>query len=129
MTAPKLDVSAYKRVPWSYTFAIAGFDYSDAAFALQVRQHPGDTSTPILTATLTAEFVPVFSYPDRRQQIVTTATLITATIAETALEAIALASDPEKPLELVYDLHMTPDGGVKQVVVGGAFLVWPGVTI
>lgn len=124
-----LDLKAYKRTPWSFSFAILGENYASGAFAMQVRQHPGDGGAAMLTATMTAAYETGFSYWDGRRQIATPATVITASIAEAALEALPLAANPSRPLELVYDVHVTPSGGEKFVLTGGKFTVLPGVTL
>lgn len=124
-----LDLIAHKRTPWAFTFAIVGFDYSAGAFAMQVRQRQGDTGAAVLTATLTADYDPTFTYWDGRRAVNEAATTIEAVIAEVDLEAIPLAADPSKPVELYYDLHITPPGQAKRVLVGGKFSVYPGVTI
>lgn len=124
-----LDLKAYKRTPWSFSFAILGENYASGAFSMQVRQHPGDGGAAMLTASMSAAYDAGFSYWDGRRQITAAATVITAAIAETAIEALPLAANPSRPLELVYDVHVTPSGGEKFVLVGGKFTVWPGVTI
>lgn len=96
---------------------------------MQVRQRPGDGGAPILSATMAASYVPVFSYWDGRRFAQSDATLIQASISEIDLEAIPLAADPARPVELVYDVHVTPAGELKRVLTGGKFTVYPGVTI
>lgn len=131
MSAAKLDIMAYKRVPWTGTFIFIGPDYSDAAFLMQIRQHRGDISTPLLQATVSATFDPDYQYydPRKRQNITAPATIVTAEITEAALEALPLAAEEEKPLELRHDLHITPTGLPKHVALWGDFTIDPGVTI
>lgn len=131
MSAASLDIKAFKRVPWSGTFVFVGPDYSAAAFLMHIRQHWGDTGTPLLQPTITAEFDPSFEYYDARKRRTFTApaTIVTATIAETALEALPYAAQREAPLELVYDLHITPTGALKHVAIKGRYDIYPGSTI
>lgn len=132
MTAAQLDIAAFKRVPFSDDIAIVGPDYSGAAFAMQVRQHWGDTGTALLTPSVSATFNPAYIYydPGRRASVgPVPATIVSIDVAEAALEALPFAADEEKPLELVYDLHITPSGEAKRVVLAGKFYVSPGSTI
>lgn len=132
MSAAQLDISAFKRVPFDDNLVFVGPDYSGAAFAMQIRQHWGDTGAALLTPTVTATFDPAYTYVDpRNKQTVgpVPATIVAIAIAEAALEALPFAADEEKPLELVYDLHTTPSGETKRVVLAGKFYVYPGSTI
>lgn len=132
MSAAPLDIAAFKRVPFADDVAIVGPDYSAAAFAMQVRQHWGDTGTALLTPTVTATFDPAYVYYDPRRKTTVgpvPATIVSIALAEAALEALPFAADEEKPLELVYDLHITPTGEPKRVVLVGKFYVYPGATI
>lgn len=56
-------------------------------------------------------------------------TVVTPLILQATLEAIAASSDPEQPRDLVYDLHVTPSGGLKRLRCFGTFVLEPGVTL
>lgn len=130
MTAPTLDLDADKRAPFIHTIGVLGVDLSDAVFLMQVRQHPGDTGPALLTATVTATYEAEFKYVDARGREHTgPATAIVLFVAEADLEGLPFAASHLRNLDLVYDLHVTPDGGIKQVLVQGKFTVSPGVTI
>lgn len=131
MTAAHLDIAAYKRVPFKEDIAIAGPDWSGATFAMQIRQHWGDTGTALLTPSLVATYVPDYVYYDERKRtdIIGPATVLTMSISEAAIEALPLAASEQKPLELVYDVHVTPPGETKAVLLKGAFVIFPGATL
>lgn len=131
MAAAQLDMDAYKRAPWTGSFAIIGPDWSAAAYLMHVRQQWGDTGTPLLVPDIDATFDPAYTYynPRTRQTITAPATLLAMSIDEADLESLPFAGDEEKALELVYDLHITPSGGVKVVALKGSFTVYPGSTI
>lgn len=132
MVAAQLDIAVFKRVPFADDLAVIGPDYSDAAFSMQIRQRWGDTGSPLLTVGVTATYDPAYVYFDPRRKITvgpTPATVLALAVSEATIEALPLAADEEKPLELVYDLHITPSGGVKRVVMAGAFIIYPGSTI
>lgn len=132
MGAAQLDIAAFKRVPFNDNVAIIGPDLSAAAFAMQIRQHWGDSGSALLTPALSAVYDPVYVYFDPRRKITVgplPATIVTIAIPEADIEALPLAADEAKPLELVYDMHITPAGGTKIVAMAGQFIVYPGSTI
>ena len=132
MGAAQLDIAAFKRVPFADDVVFVGPDYSAAAFAMQIRQHWGDTGTALITPTLSATYDPAYTYYDPRRKITVgpvPATIVAIDIAEATIEALPFAADEEKPLELVYDMHITPTGEPKRVAVAGKFTVYPGATI
>lgn len=132
MGAAQLDIAAFKRVPFADDVVFVGPDYSAAAFAMQIRQHWGDTGTALITPTLSATYDPAYIYFDPRRKITVgpvPATIVAIAIAEATIEALPFAADEEKPLELVYDVHITPTGEPKRVAVAGKFTIYPGATI
>ena len=132
MGAAQLDIAAFKRVPFDDNVVIIGPDLSGAAFAMQIRQHWGDTGTALLTPSLTPTFDPAYMYYDPRRKITVgpvPATIVAIAIPETDIEGLPFAADEEKPLELVYDMHVTPSGETKRVAMAGAFIIYPGSTI
>lgn len=132
MSAAQLDIAAYKRVPFDDTLVFVGPDYSAATFAMEIRQHWGDTGAALLTPALSATYDPAYIYFDPRRKITVgpvPATIVAISIAEATIEALPFAADEEKPLELVYDMHITPTGEPKRVAVAGKFTIYPGATI
>lgn len=132
MGAAQLDIAAFKRVPFADDLVFVGPDYSAAAFAMQIRQHWGDTGTALVTPSLSATYDPAYVYYDPRRKITVgpvPATIVAIDIAEATIEALPFAAEEEKPLELVYDMHITPTGEPKRVAVAGKFTIYPGATI
>lgn len=132
MGAAQLDIAAFKRVPFADDLVFVGPDYSAAAFAMQIRQHWGDTGTALITPSLSATYDPAYIYYDPRRKITVgpvPATIVAIDVPEATIEALPFAAEEEKPLELVYDMHITPTGEPKRVAVSGKFTVYPGATI
>lgn len=132
MGAAQLDIAAFKRVPFADDLVFVGPDYSAAAFAMQIRQHWGDTGTALLTPSLSATYDPAYIYYDPRRKLTVgpvPATIVAIGVTEADVEALPFAAEEEKPLELVYDMHITPTGEPKRVAVAGKFTVYPGATI
>lgn len=148
MKASKVDLAAWRRVPFGggtgdQNFVILGLDWSAAAFALQVRAAQGDTGTPLVSLTnagagvegVSATYAADYLYPDNGPNVALRGTAVGATIIcpqidQATLEAIPLAADdPSAPLELGYDLHVTPADLPKFLLAYGGFTLNPGVTI
>jgi hypothetical protein len=135
MAAPQLDIGAFKRVPFDYSIAIMGVDYTGASLAMQIRTEPGNTGTPLVdlaSASPPSQGLSVTydaDYPDPDGKLPDGASLIRIIISEATLEGLPAASDTTKPLELFYDIHVTPSGGTKGVFCGGRFVINPGVTV
>ena len=133
--AAELHLPAFKRVPFKDSIDILGPDFSGAAFALHIRNHPGDTGSPLVSLTtatagtqgVSATYDAAYVYDDEGSTA--PATVILVQIDEATLEALALNNPTSGPLELSYDLHITPSGGVKFVAAYGKFTIYPGVTI
>jgi hypothetical protein len=131
----KLDLTAFKRVPFVDDVAILGPNYTGAAFAMHIRNNNGDTGTPLVslagatagTQGISVTYNAAFVY--NAAGAVAPASLILIQIDETTLEALALNNPANTPLVLYYDLHVTPTGGVKRVELHGSFTIQPGATI
>lgn len=131
---PTLPIVVPKRVPFDDTIVFIGADYSDATFAMHVREEEGDTGTPIITLGdvsgsegISATFDDEYTDPETEEPV--EATIFRIRILEATLEALPLGADTSEDVELVYDLHVTPAGGVKFILCEGPFLVTPGSTI
>lgn len=133
--AAELNLAAFKRVPFVDDVAILGPDLTGAAFAMHIRNRNGDTGTPLVslaTATAGTQGISVtydaaYIYNEAGDEA--PASLILIQINEATLEALSLNNPTEKPVELAYDLHVTPSGGVKRVELYGKFTIYPGATI
>lgn len=135
--AAYLDIEAFKRVPFDDDVAIIGENLTGAAFSMQIRAHPGDTGTALVslsnaappTQGISVTYNAAYQYQDGVETITAPASLIRICIAEATLEALALGTPYDEPVDLFYDLHVTPAGGTKRVQFGGKFILNPGVTI
>lgn len=139
--AVKLDILAFKRVPFGGSsgegdIVMIGFgDWSGATFKMEVRAQPGDTGTALVSLTnaslgaqgMNAIYSPSYTDPDTGLPVA--ATIIRPQINETTMEGLPSAARPSERLTLYYDLHVTPPGENKRVVMYGKFVVDPGVTI
>lgn len=135
MSAPNIPLPAYKRVPFDKSIAIMGVDYSGATLAADIRAAPGDTGTAIVALTGAAPPDQGLSvtynagYPDPDGVLPNGASLVRMIVSEATLEGLALGADPSKPVELHYDIHLTPSGGTKFIFCAGKFIIEPGVTL
>ena len=130
----RFDLTASKRVPFVGTFAIVGPDWSGASYAMQLRASEGSTGTALVSLAtasagsqgISAAYDATYDLPD---ETTAPATEVTVRISESTIEALSLADPSDEPLELWYDLHITPSGGDKLRYMGGRFFIEPGVTI
>lgn len=141
--AVTVPLGAYKRVPYvepdGVTWAFVGYNWTGAAFLMHIRPSWGDTATPLISlagAAAGSEGISVsydasYSYEDPQtgETVTAPASKVLVQINEATLEALALGTPPDEAVELVYDLHVTPSGGVKRVAVQGSFSIYPGSTI
>lgn len=133
--AAELNIVAFKRVPFVDDVVILGPDYTGAAFAMHIRSRNGDTGTPLIslsnasagTQGISVTYDASYIYNEAGDEA--PASLILIQIDEATLEALSLNNPTEKPVDLVYDLHVTPSGGVKRVELYGQFTIYPGATI
>jgi hypothetical protein len=88
-----------------------------SAIKAQVRAEPGQTGTPLATSDLTSGMVIV----DATQGVVA------HNIVQATLAAIGIPNKFE-PLELYWDLIITPASGLAFVAIEGRFLLNAGVT-
>jgi hypothetical protein len=129
------DLTVPKRVPLDIEFPEMGVNYTGATMLMHVRSEPGTTGSPIIAlsnASPPSQGLSVrydSDFVDPEGPLPNGASLIRVMIDEATLEGLPLASDAAKPLELFYDIHVTPVGGIKFVFCGGKFLVYPGVTL
>jgi hypothetical protein len=114
---------------------LMGIDWSGASFAMEVRPEPGGSGGALVDLStaaagsqgISAIWDAAYVHPDTG--LVVGATVIRIQIDETTLEAVDWgANDPSEPLDLVYDLTVTPLGLPKFVFLFGKFRLYPGVT-
>lgn len=133
-SAPEISFAVPKRVPFDDTIAEMWVDYTGADVLMEVRGEPGGSGDPMLSlAESIAEaegieitYDPDYVDPDGGEP---GASLIRIIIDEETLEGLPYGADPEDPVELCYDLQLTPVGGKKFVFCQGRFIVKPGVTL
>lgn len=137
-----IDLTAYKRVPFidedGATIVFVGEDFAGGAYAMHIRNNPGDTGAAILSlagatagtqgisVTYDADYVYVDENGDEQTG---PASLVLIQIDEATLEGLSLGTPSDKPVALYYDLHITPSGAPKRIVSQGKFIINPGVTI
>lgn len=134
MTA-RLDIPAFKRVPFDDDVAIIGENLSAATFLMHIRANRGDTGTPLVTlsnasppsAGVSATYNSAYQWQENGEVLTAPASLVRIIIAEATLEALSLGTPYDEPVALFYDLHATTD--TKRVQFGGKFILKPGVTI
>lgn len=134
MTA-RIDIPAFKRVPFDDDVAIIGENLSAATFLMHVRANRGDTGTPLITLGnasppsqgVSATYNPAYQWQEDGEILTAPASLVRIIIAEATLEALSLGTPYTEPVELFYDLHATTD--TKRVQFEGKFPLKPGVTI
>lgn len=137
-----IDLTADKRVPFldedGATFVFVGENFAGSVCAMHVRNNPGDTGTPILSLTdatagtqgISVSYDPDYFYVDEKGvEQSAPASLVLIQIDEATIETLPLGTPNDKPLDLHYDLHVTPTGAPKRVVAAGRFIIKPGVTI
>ncbi len=137
-----IDLSADKRVPFidedGATIVFVGENFAGGSYAMHIRNHPGDTGTPIVSlagATAGTQGISVtydtdYIYVDENGDDQTgPASLVLIQIDEATIEGLSLGTPTDEPVILHYDLHVTPSGAAKRVVSRGKFIIDPGVTI
>lgn len=107
---------------------------SGAAFVLTVRTAYGATGTALITLTGATAGTQGISatydagYLDPSTGAVVGGTRLRLQIDEATLEAISWGSaNPDEPLELFYDLLVTPSGEPQRQLCRGPFTIYPGV--
>ncbi len=126
--AGEQDITAERYATAEYDLAIAGIDLTGAAMHLQVRDAWNGSAVLIdLTdvATVGDEGIAVAS-------VVTTSgvptSLIKVVIDAATMDTVPAASPVYGDLDAVWDLHITPAGGVRHVYYRGKFTVRGGST-
>ncbi|MGF7152607.1 hypothetical protein [Novosphingobium gossypii] len=108
-----------------------GPDYSGTAFVLTLAAAPGSAALKTLTNAaagaegVSATFENPFTHPVTGE--VGSATIIRPQINEATFEGLAWGADVTAPLELYYDLLMTPVSAPQRAVCFGTFTLHPGI--
>lgn len=133
MANPKtgtLDLNANRWAPFVYTIDFQGYDYSAAAFAMQVRLVKDAAGTPLVSlstvASSSTEGVAMTGVDTDANGVPTTH--ISIRINETTIDGLPEPSELGDDVVLYYDLQITPSGGDKYRSLEGMFTVKAGVT-
>lgn len=146
----RLDLEADRWTAFAETWRFSGEDWTGATLLAQVRLYndaPGSALIDLTTVTsssaeglriiyagtdtvgnhVTAGRLP--AVPDGMPESDSLAlTLIGIRINETTMEAMPFSGERGGDGVFVWDLHVTPAGGLKQKVLGGRFIVQAGAT-
>ena len=123
----RYDQRAGRYVPYTDYLEIEGYDFTGATVKAQVRdrKNGGQVRADLAQVTTAA------AEGIRIDDVVVTEGVPTTRIAwrvnETTMEAMP-KTDPGADVELWFDIHLTPIGELKFVLLGGRFLVEAGVT-
>lgn len=109
------DLNQGREIPFSHTLTFQDEDLTAAAFAGEVKAEPGQTSAALASMTFGT---PTLSSGD---------TIVVATIAQATINALPENTDKTEPIELAYDIYVTPSGGSRELAMGGIFKVNAGV--
>lgn len=153
----RYDISADRWVACIRVFTFVGFDFTAGVFKAQVRLKPDLTGTPLVdlaNAASNAEGLSLLyggtdtianhitagrlaEVPDATNPATGNPYLPTDMVAlsqlqlrinETTMEGLPAAAEVGDNSELAWDLHITPNGGIKDKWLGGDFTVRAGVT-
>ena len=118
MGAGYVPQSVGRHVPVKFSFLIKNANYSTAngaVWAGAVRLLPDATGAVISALTITAA-------------VQGADTLVTVTMAAPqSIAGVPAARSTGEAAQLFYDIHLTPSGGTKQVLLGGDFNIIAGV--
>lgn len=110
-----------------YEIDIEGVDLTGATFAAQVRLTADTPGTPLVSLTGTASPAEGISVSVDTSGVLPVST-IEIRINESTMEGLPAAAETGDDLELFWDMHITPSGGVKSVWFRGPFIVQAGAT-
>lgn len=133
ITPAYTDLSAQRWSPFVDITDFAGFDFTDATFAMQVRLYrdaPGAPLISLTNAASNAQGISVTVIADETNDDLPLSS-VQIRINETTLEGLLLNPTPAttgKDVELVYDLHVTGGGLPKTRWMEGKFIIRAGAT-
>jgi len=146
----KLDLAADRWTAFIETWEFQEEDLTDATFAMQVRLIKDASGAPLVdlatVVSSSSEGVRLIyggtdtvanhitagridAAPDGYEATDSLAlSLLGVRINETTMEGLPLPAERGDDLNLEWDLHITPSGGLKQKYLGGTFTVRAGAT-
>lgn len=149
-TPGNLPLAGDRWTPFVRTWQLEGVDLTDATFSMQLRLYPdapGDALVDLATVTTSsAQGVRlIYGGTDTVANHIAASrideapegmagsdslalTLLGVRINETTMEALPAAAEGGDDAPLYWDIHITPDGGIKQRWLYGTFTVRAGVT-
>ena len=115
MNKGPVDLRTGRHAPFSRTISLPG-DLTGATLAGQVRLYPDQGGAALVAFTVGA------------LAVVSGRTNFTISLTEAQIEALPAATPGEGAVTLIYDLLLTPSGGIKEPLWGGHFIVVGGAT-
>lgn len=158
LTPFRLDLAGDRWVPFIATLPFGNIDLTGATFAMHVRAVADVTGSPLVnlttvttasaegvrlidatTATLAAHLaagridaIPSGINPATGVAYASTDSVAVSRVGirinETTMEGLPFPDERGDSSEMVWDLHVTPSGGVKEKYAGGIFTVRAGAT-
>lgn len=131
-TPGQKDLTVYRNQPNIISFDVPDLDWSAAVFAMQVRVTRGLMGTAPLDLAIATAGTQGISRTVATVDGITTTT-VTIQIDEDALDDVAPypanGLEPNTPVQLRYDITVTPSGTPKFRLLEGAFIIIEGVTL
>lgn len=110
------DLTQPRETPFSHTLVFQDEDLTAASFAGEIKAQPGQTSAALASMS--------FGTP----ALADGNTTVVATIAQSTINALPEKTENADPIELAYDIYVTPSGGSRELVMAGIFKVNAGVS-
>lgn len=124
-----LPLNGDRWTPFVRTFTFEGIDLTSAVMAAQIRLEPDTPGSPIVSlatvGTVNTQGLRLVS-AGLISDVMTS--IVYMQINETTMEAMPEGNEPGDDVELAWDMHITPSGGVKEKYLYGPFKVRAGVT-
>jgi hypothetical protein len=124
----RLDLRADRYTPMVRVLTFLGIDLTDAVMKMQVRDRKDG-------GTVRADLATVGSVGTEGVTLVSAAevddvmtSVVSIRINEATMEAMPTGTEIGDDLGLWWDMHITPDGGIKEKYLHGSFTVRAGVT-
>lgn len=146
----RYNIGADRWVACIRSFSFIGVDFTDAVFAAQVRLTGDAIGSPLVdlatvgsgasegvyltyggTDTIANHIAAgrLYEVPDGYQSTDSVAlSVVGLRINETTMEGLPFPGERGDDAELVWDMHITPSGGIKDKWIGGDFIVRAGAT-
>ena len=154
----RLDIGADRWVACIRTFSFLGLDLSAATFAAHIRELADGSGSPLVNLGVAAtasdegirltysgtdtianhiaadrlSAVPDAINPDTAAAYTAEDSVLLSHVSmrihEATMEALPSPAEVGDDVELVWDMHITPSGGIKDKYLGGTFTVRAGVT-